>query len=124
MFVFKQEYFRHDLVQMYNNYKMFTMGEETIQVPAMGYVEGISCGAVYFGADDPMYSGVGVIAGKHYVGYKGLKDLKKKIQYYQTHPKQLEKIQKAGYEYITKNFTKKKVADNLIKSMKAEVKTK
>lgn len=110
-FATKRDYMKFNIVEKYNQYKMFIVPEEAIDLPGIGFVEGMACGSVYIGKFDPMYTDLGLKPGIHYIGYDGtLRDLKRKINFYQKHPQQLEKIAKKGYEYVTKNFNGTTVA--------------
>lgn len=111
----KHKYYKFDIVQKYNEYKMFIVPEEINNLPAIGAVEGMACGCAYLGKIDPMYTDLGFIPNVHYIGYDGsLKDLIKKIAYFQNHPKQLEKIATAGYKFVTTKFDGSNVAQNFI----------
>jgi hypothetical protein len=118
-FFFKQKkYFSFDIVQKYNEYKMFIVPEEVNDLPGIGFVEGMACGSAYLGISDPMYKDIGLIDGIHYIGYNGtLPDLIEMIKYYQNHPDKLEKIANQGCEYVRSNFNGKTVAEKLIKDL-------
>lgn len=104
-------YYKIDIVESYNNYKMFIVPEEVIGLPGIGFVEGMFCGSAYIGLRDPMYDDLGLVDGVHYIGYDGtLDDLISKISYYQEHEKELEKIASNGYDFVTGNFNTEKVA--------------
>lgn len=104
-FASKRNYFKLDIVSLYNQYKMFIVPEELNDLPGIGFVEGMSCGAAYLGKIDPMYSDLGMISGKHYIGYDGTeKDLLNKIEYYQQNQKELERISNEGYLFAKAKF--------------------
>lgn len=97
----ERQYFKWNIVEKYNNYKMFINPEEAIGLPGIGFVEGMACGCAYIGLRDPMYNEIGLIDKIHYIGYNGtVKDLKEKIEYYQNNPKELEEIAHTGYEFV------------------------
>jgi glycosyltransferase involved in cell wall biosynthesis len=104
-------YFRFDIVEKYNEYQFFISPEEQTGLPSMKLLEGILCGAVLVGIDDPMYTAIGFQDGVHYVAYKenDLRDLKNKIHYYQSRPRELEAIAKNGYALTMSRFTPDKI---------------
>ena len=95
-------YYKKDIVAIYNAYTMFTVPEEICNLPAIGFVEGMACGCVFFGLDDPMYRDIGLIPNVHYVAHDGtLPSLISKVRYYQENSDELEKIANQGYEFVT-----------------------
>lgn len=103
----RRNYFKFDIVEKYNSYKMFINGEEINDLPGIGMVEGMACGCVYIGQKLSMYKDLGMKSGKHYISYNGtLKDLIRKIKYYQKHNAKLELIAENGYNLITKKCNK------------------
>ncbi|MBU3935615.1 glycosyltransferase [Patescibacteria group bacterium] len=120
----KHKYFKFDIVEKYNQYKMFIIPEE-IGLPSVGFVEGMACGCAYVGKTDPMYTDLGLKPNVHYVGYDGsLKNLLAKIAYYQNHPKKLEKIAHAGHKFVTQKFNGSIVAKTFYKDIRSLSKTK
>jgi len=110
----KMKYFKYNIVDKYNRYKMFTVPEE-ISLPSVGFVEGMACGCAYIGLIDPMYTDLGLIPGRHYIGHDGtLKGLLEKIKYYQKHPQELEIIAKNGHDFVTVNFNGPTVAKKFL----------
>jgi len=101
----KREYLKFNIVDKYNEYKMFINGEEINDLPGIGMVEGMACGAVYIGKRDSMYKDIGMIDKIHYIGYDGtIEDLVKKIKYYQKHEYKLELIAKNGTKFAKEMF--------------------
>lgn len=114
----KNKYYNFNIVDKYNEYKMFVSPEENTGPPSINFVEGMACGCAYFGIKGDVYSDVGLIDKKNYIAYNGtLSDLKKKIVYYQNHQKELLKIAQNGYSFVRKNFYKEKVVKNFLKDM-------
>jgi hypothetical protein len=103
----QRSYYKKNIVDVYNSYMMFTVPEEVCDLPAIGVVEGMACGCVFFGLDSPMYRDLGMVPGIHYVAHDGtLEDLLEKIRYFQNPAQlyQLEQIAKSGYELVTEKF--------------------
>lgn len=93
-----REYYKKDIVEFYNSYKMFAVPEEVCDLPGIGFIEGMACGAAYLGLDNPMYRDIGMVPGVHYVSYDGtLKGLTEQVAYYQVHTEELELIAEQGY---------------------------
>jgi hypothetical protein len=115
----KQEaYFSYDIVELYNNYKMFVVPEEVGGLPGIGFVEGMMCGSAFIGLNDPMYTDIGLKDGVNYIGYDGtLEDLKYKITYYQEHQDELNMISNNGYNFVSENFKKYEVAEKFVKDV-------
>jgi glycosyltransferase involved in cell wall biosynthesis len=109
-------------VQRYNEYRMFLCPEEVVDLPSIGFVEGMACGAAFIGIRDPMYSDIGLIDKVHYIGYDGtLQDILKKIAYYQKNEQELEQIAEAGYNFVRQNFNGPRVAKEFLTYLEGEV---
>lgn len=125
----QREYLSFDVVEKHNEHKMFVCPEELIGVPSTNVFEGMACGTVFFGIDDPMYTALGMKDGVNYVTYKkdSLDDFIEKIRYWQKHPKELEQIGKNGRDFVTARFRQDKIAnifwkdlEKLLDSFKAD----
>ena len=98
---------------------MFAVPEEICGLPAIGFVEGMACGSVYFGLDDPMYQNIGMNPGVHYVSYDGtVIDLMAKVNYYQAHPTELMNIGEAGSKFVLENLEPTVVYSKFIRQLK------
>lgn len=118
----EMDYYKIDIVKLYNEYKMFVVPEEAIDLPGIGFVEGMACGSAFIGKRDPMYEDVGLIDKVNYIGYDGtLNDLIEKITYYQYHGEELEAIAQEGYNFVNCNFTGKVVVENFLSKLKEEL---
>ncbi len=114
----ESNYYKVDIVEKYNSYKMFIVPEEIIGVPGIGFVEGMNCGAAYIGIDGPMYRDLGLIANKHFISYDGtIENLINVVKYYQNNQDELEIIALNGYQYAKENFNSKKVSENFLKKI-------
>lgn len=109
---YQSQYFNFNIVEKYNNYKMFVCPEEIVGLPSTNVFEGMACGCVFFGIDDPMYANLGMRDGINYVSYKNdsIDDLVDKISFYQKNPEKLEQISKNGVEFIAQ-FSPEKIAE-------------
>lgn len=113
----QKKYFSFDMVERFNHFKMFMIGEEIMGLPGIGFVEGMACGCAYIGQNCGFYEEYGMKEGIHYIGYDGtLDDLKAKISYYQQPENQveLERIANAGYEFAQSHFKGEIVAKELL----------
>jgi len=114
-----------DIVDTFNDYRMFVVGEELCHSPGIGFVEGMACGSALLAIDDPMYRDLGLVPGEHYVAYDGsIQGLRARITYYQEHPDELAAIAAAGCSYVRERYTEQGVAEhfvNLIKHRRAEL---
>lgn len=110
-FNYQLPYFRFDIVEKYNEYRMFMSPEERTGLPSMKMFEGMLCGSVLVGIDDPMYTNIGFKDGVNYIAYRenDLEDLKRKIRHYQHHPRELEQIAERAYDFAN-SFTPEHVA--------------
>lgn len=113
LFNYQLPYFRFDIVEKYNEYKMFMSSEERTGLPSLKILEGMACGSALVAIDDPMYTNIGFKDGVNYIAFKenDLKDLEKKIRYYQNHPKELEKIAENGCKFAISQFLPEKVTN-------------
>lgn len=119
----QKKYFSFNMVEKFNDYKMHLLGEEILGVPGIGFVEGMACGSAYIGLDSPMYRDYGLIPGVHYIAYDGTKEgLRATVEHYQKPENQaeLERIAKAGCDFVRENFCGPKVAEKMMEGLKAE----
>ena len=100
------KYYGENIVSLYNNYKMFVVPEEICNLPGISFIEGMACGCVYFGIDDPMYTSIGMQPGIHYVTYDGTEeDLMVRVRHYQMRPEELKIISENGCQFATKTMS-------------------
>jgi len=118
----QKKYFSFNIVEKYNEYKMFIVPEECIDLPGIGFVEGMACGSAFIGKKDLMYEDMGMIDGVHYIGYNGtLANLTEKIKYYQSHQEELENIARNGNQFIKNNLNEKVIFNNFIRFLENEL---
>ena len=100
-----QEYHQFDIVKKYNEYRMFVSPEEIHGLPSVNGVEGMACGCALIALKHQMYTDIGMVDGKHYIGYNGtFDDLQKKVLYYRKHADKLKIISNSGYKLINEKF--------------------
>jgi len=108
-----KEYHSMDIVDKYNQYKIFVAPEENIGLPSINFSEGMACGCAYIGLEHPMYADLGMINGENYIAYNGtLEDLKDKIAYYQRNQEELSEIAENGYVFAINRFSQSLVMDD------------
>lgn len=118
----QSRYYKKDIVSIYNEHMMFAVPEEICDLPAIGFVEGIACGSVYFGLDSSMYRDIGLIPGTHYVAYDGtVQGLIAKVRYYQANITELERIAENGYEFVLRELAPNKVYKDFFTSLESKV---
>lgn len=107
----------YDIVAVLNSYKMFTTCESILFYPSVKVYEGCAVGSALVCSDHPCYDNFGFEDGVNCIKHKqfDIQDLKKKIIYYQNHPKELREIARKGYLLITEKYNPKAVADDLFK---------
>lgn len=115
----QNDYFKFDIVDKYNQYKMFVCPEEIIGLPSINIFEGMACQCAYLGSNSSLYAKLGMKPGIHYIAYQenSLPDLIAKIRYYQQHPQELARIALQGYKFVHDNFSKNKVAAHFWKDL-------
>ena len=116
----QKKYYSFDMVEKFNDYKMCVVGEEITGLPGIGFVEGMASGCAYIGQTVGYYEDYGMKEGVHYIGYDGsLDDLKAKISYYQQpeHQQELERIAKAGCEFVRSHFNGPAAAESLLNNL-------
>lgn len=106
----QRNYYSTDIVAFFNSYMMFAVPEEVCDLPAISFIEGMACGAAYFGIDDPMYRSIGMVPGFNYVAYDGTVDgLLKKVAYYQAHRGELKVIAERGWRFAHEQMSGEQV---------------
>ncbi|EKD52981.1 MAG: hypothetical protein ACD_61C00186G0018 [uncultured bacterium] len=119
-----KKYHSFDIVEKYNQYKMFVCPEENIGLPSINFIEGMACGCAYIGLDSYMYKDLGLQDGVNYIAYDGtLAGLTQKIKYYQAHQTELRNIAQKGRELVVNSFKEEDVTLKLIRDMEKFVRT-
>lgn len=118
----QKSYFSFNMVEKFNEYKVFLVGEEILGIPGIGFVEGMSCGCAYIGQRG-LYEQYGMQEGVHYIGYDGTPEkLIETIRYYQLpeHQLELKRIAENGYQFAKEHFKGEMVAKNLMDKLISE----
>lgn len=113
----QKQYFSFDMVEKFNEYKLFLCPEDAHYNPGVGFVEGMACGTAFIGLNNGIYESFGMKDGRDYIGYDGsLKDLKQKIEYWTADEKskELEEIANSGMKFIRTQFNPIKVVQSYI----------
>lgn len=117
----QKEYFSFDMVEKYNEYKMFICPEDINGSYGVGTLEGMACGCAMIGINSGIFEDMGMTAGTHYISYDGtMEDLIAQIRYYQQPENQtkLEKIANNGYALVRSKFSKEAVGREYVKSLR------
>lgn len=111
--------FDYDIVDTYNNYKMFTSGESIMNYPSVKTFEGMACGSVLVCSDHKCYRDLGLIDGLNCIMHKqyDIVDFRDKVRYYQEQPNLLKNISESGKHLMELNFTPKIIAKRLYNSL-------
>lgn len=116
----QKSYFSFDMVEKYNEYKMFICPEDVNGSYGIGTIEGMACGCAMIGIDMGIFEDVGMTAGVHYIPYNGtMEDLIGKIRYYQRpeNQEELERIAKTGCAFVRENFSEEHVAKEYLRTL-------
>jgi len=111
--------FGYDIVETYNNYRMFTSGESIMNYPSVKTFEGMACGSVLVCSDHACYKELGLYDGLNCIMHKqyDIEDFRKNIQFYQQYPAALERIAKEGKSLVEKNYNPKMIAKTLYNNL-------
>lgn len=118
----QRDYYKLDIVEIYNSYAMFAVPEEICDLPAIGFVEGMACGSAYFGVESPMYADLGLLPSVHYVAYDGtIEDLMLKVKFYQNNLADLQRIAECGCCFVRENLNPEAVYGGFVNALKRRV---
>ena len=121
LFPAEDEYkkFDYNIVEVYNDYQMFTTCESVMNYPSVKTYEGMACGSVFVGNQNACYSAIGLVNGKNCILHNPncVKSFKEAIQWAKQSPRNLEEIAKNGQEWVEKNFTPKAIAEKLYRDL-------
>lgn len=111
----KWKNWNYNIVEKYNEYKMFTTCESIMNFPSVKTYEWMACWSVFVASDNPCYDEIWLIDWVNCIKYKqyDINDFKNKINFYQNNPELLEKISINWYKHITENYNPEKIANEL-----------
>lgn len=119
------QYRSMNIVEKYNDYKMFIVPEEISGLPGIGFAEGMMCGAAFIGLNDQMYEEYGLEDKINFIAYDGtLSDLISKIDYYRDRQEELKEIAKNGCSLARRMFNGKLVIENLLSHINSKIANK
>lgn len=99
----ERKYYKNDIVEMLNKYKIIICPEENIGLPGIGFIEAIKCGCVLLTASPKIYSIYGMVPGFHFIVYDGSIDgLINVIEFYQKNDEKLRLIGENAQKLINK----------------------
>lgn len=110
----------YNIVDKYNEYKMFTTCESIMNFPSVKTYEWMACWSVFVASDNPCYDEIWLIDWINCIKYKqyDIIDFKNKVIYYQNNPELLEQISINWYNHVIKNYNPEKTALDLFNIMK------
>lgn len=118
----ERDYYKRDIVTLLNTYTMFVCPEEAVNLPGIGFVEGMACGTAFIGTNDPMYADLGMRDKEHFIAYDGsLEDLLEKVSYYQEHRGELENIAERGRLFVEDHFRGEDVCSAFAEYIRARI---
>jgi hypothetical protein len=105
--------FKYDLVQKFNEYKMFVTCESIFNFPSAKIFEGMACNSVLFCSDHDCNKDYGLIDGFNCIMFKhlDLEDFKDKVSFYKDNLYLLDEIASNGYRFVNNNFSQEGVAN-------------
>ena len=111
----KTKDFDYDIVQEYNDYKMFTTCESIMRYPSVKTFEGMACGSVLVCSDHHCYKDLGLRHGVNCIMHKDLNinSFNYIVGEWLSRPRDLEKIAEKGRLFAYGYYTPSAVADNL-----------
>jgi len=107
-----------ELIKSINRSKIIVTSNNIFRSVSMRYTETMSCGGFLLADEPEDMDFLGYIDGKHFVVYRDMRDLQRKIRYYMTHDRQREKIAKQGMEFVRETYSNEKRVQDMIKLMK------
>ena len=112
------DYYKRDIVEIYNSYTMFAVPEEVCGLPAIGFVEGMACGSAYLGVEGPMYRDLGMVPSVHYIAYDGsIEHLMAQVREHQRDPERTKAVADAGREFVHKTLRADAVYGAFVRSL-------
>lgn len=113
--------FQYDLVEKFNEYRMFIADESIFNFPPAKYFEGPACGCVLLCADHDCNREFGFKDSENCIMYEvgNIDNLLDKVLYYMKNEDNLFGIQQRGTTFVRSSFSHKQVATNLYKTIES-----
>ncbi len=107
--------FKYNLVDKFNEYRMFISDESIFNFPPAKYFEGPASGSVLFCSDHNCNKEFGFKDTENCVMYESgnIDDLKEKLIFYMNNEKTLLEIQQKGMSFVRLKFSHKQIAADL-----------
>jgi hypothetical protein len=110
----KAGYYKQNIVEIYNDYKIVIVSEEVGDLPAIGAFEAMACGCAVVMDARYGYEKMGFIPNVDFIAYDGtLSDLQLKLRYYLSRPGELEVVARNGLNKAMEICTVDKIMKNL-----------
>ena len=112
--------FRYNLVEKFNEYKMFTSCESIWYFPPAKTFEGSACGTVNVCIDHDCNKDFGFRDGINCIMYKegDLNDFREKIDFYMRNDSLLNEISNNAINHVSKNHKHEMIAKHIVDSIK------
>lgn len=104
--------FDYDIVQIFNQYKMFVSCESLLYFPSVKTFEGSACGSVLVCSEHPCFSDYGFEDGVNCIKHRefDINNFRDKVSFYLNNLDKLEEVQKRGTQFVRDNYSHQKVA--------------
>lgn len=111
--------FGYDIVQVFNQYKMFVSCESLLYFPAAKTFEGPASGAVMICSEHPCFDDLGFKDGINCVKHKefDLQNFREKAEYYLKNQEKLEEIEKKGTQFVRDTYNYQKIAQHVYETI-------
>lgn len=105
--------FGYDIVEIFNEYKMFVSCESLLYFPAAKTFEGPAAGSVMACSDHPCFTDYGFRDGVNCITHKqfDINDFREKVSYYLNNLAELKRIQEEGTRFVRERYSHPKVAE-------------
>jgi len=109
------------LIQAINRSKIILTSNNIFKSVSMRYTETMACGGFLLADEPEDMRFLGYVDKRHFVLYRGLGDLKDKINFYMKNNSAREKIARLGMRFVRKKYNNKKRAREMLTFIKKEL---
>lgn len=110
----KSSYYKQNIVEIYNDYKIAIVSEEVGDLPAIGAFEAMACGCAVIMDERYGYEKMGFIPNVDFIAFDGtLSDLQLKLRHYLSRPEELDVIARNGFNKVMQICTVDRIMKNL-----------